>query len=54
MLSPLIRSIAFWGTFYGTYHYARKDELTHQHVYPSYVILKQKIICDSWKDGFES
>jgi hypothetical protein len=40
MYSPFLRTVAFWGTFYGSYHYARKDELTKQPVYPSYVILK--------------
>ena len=53
MYSPFLRAVAFWGTFYGTYHYARKDELTQQHVYPSYAIFKQKVIKDTWSKGFE-
>lgn len=54
MYSPFLRSVAFWGTFYGVYHYARRDEATNQHNYPSYVILKQKVIADTWTKGFDS
>ena len=52
MFSPLLRSLAFWGTFYCTYQYAHRDENTQQHAYPSYVIMKQKIIQDQWNQGF--
>ena len=53
MYSPLLRTIAFWGTFYGAYHYAKRDEVTQQHVYPSYAILRQKVLKDTWNKGFE-
>ena len=53
MFSPLLRTLAFWGTFYGTYHYARQDENTQQYVYPSYAILKKKVISDTWEKGFD-
>lgn len=54
MYSPFLRTVAFWGTFYGSYHYARRDPQTKQHVYPSYLILKQKLIKDTWNQGFDS
>lgn len=53
MTSYLLRSVAFWGTFYASYHYARRDPVTRQHVYPSYAILKQKVLKDTWTNGFE-
>ena len=53
MKSPIFRTITFWATFYGAYHYARRDEVSGQHVYPSYVILKQKIISDTWSKGID-
>lgn len=53
MRSYLFRTLAFWGTFYTAYHYARRDPATLRHVYPSYFILKEKVIKDTWKNGFE-
>jgi len=49
---PFIRAIGFWGTFWVTYHYTRRDELTNQHFNPSYVIFKDKIVKGIWNDGF--
>ena len=54
MYSPLMRAVAFWGTFYCTYQYARKDPQTNQQTHPSYLILKQKLIKDTWSRGFDS
>ena len=53
MYTALPRAIAFWLTFYGAYNYASRDELTGHHVYPSYAILKQKLISETWEKGFE-
>lgn len=52
MQCTLFRTLAFWATFYGTFQYARKDPETKQYVNPSYLILKQKLIKDTWKEGF--
>ncbi len=51
MAGPIIKAVAFWGSFYAMYHYARQNEATGTYSYPSYVILKQKIIKDSWNNG---
>ena len=53
MRTTLPRTIAFWLTFYGSYNYASHDQLTGQHVYPSYAILKQKVFLETWEKGFE-
>ena len=53
MPNYLLRTVAFWGTFYVSYHYARRDPSTLRHVYPSYFILKEHLIKDTWKNGFE-
>ena len=53
MLTSLPRTITFWLTFYGAYNYASRDQITGQHVYPSYAILKQKLISETWEKGFE-
>jgi hypothetical protein len=50
--SPFLRAVGFWGSFYVFYHYARKDAETKQYVYPSYLIFKEKIVKDIWKNGF--
>jgi hypothetical protein len=47
------RTVAFWGSFYGMYSYARRDEVSRQNTHPSYFILKQELIFDTWKDGFK-
>ncbi len=52
--SPFLRSIGFWGSFYVFYHYGRRDELTGRYNYPSYLILREKIIKSQWKNGFNS
>lgn len=50
--SPFLRQVGFWGSFYVFHCYARRDEATQQHVYPSYLILKEKVVKDIWKNGF--
>lgn len=52
-MSSFWRTVAFWCSFYGVYHYAKTDELTKQYVHPSYFILKQELIFDTWKGGFK-
>lgn len=49
--SPLLRAIGFWGNFYVFYHYTQRDPLTNQYNYPSYLILKEKVIKEQWKNG---
>lgn len=49
--SPFLRAVGFWGSFYLFYHYSRRNEDTQRHVYPSYMILKEKIVKDQWKQG---
>ena len=51
MAGPIVKAVAFWGSFYMMYHYARQDELTGMYTYPSYVIFKQKVIRDTWNNG---
>ena len=52
--SPFVRSLCFWGSFYLFYHYSSRDPSTHKQRYPSYAIFKEKIIRDTWRDGFDS
>ena len=52
MYSPLLRAVAFWGSFYGFYHYARTNPQTKQHEYPSYLIFKEKVVKETWKNGW--
>jgi len=42
--SPFLRTLGFWSSFYIIYHYSRRNELTGRHNYPSYFILKEKVI----------
>ena len=50
--SPLLRSIIFWTSFYTMYTYSSRDPHSHRQLYPSYAIFKEKIIKDTWRDGF--
>lgn len=52
--SPFFRAVGFWGSFYVVYHYVRRDPETNKHAYPSYLIFKEKIIKDTWKNGFNT
>jgi hypothetical protein len=52
MKTSLPKTIAFWLSFYGAYNYADREPVTGQHVYPSYAILKQKIVAETWEKGF--
>lgn len=49
--SPFLRSVTFWGSFLLTYNYASRDAVGRQK-HPSYAIFKEKIIRDTWRDGF--
>lgn len=49
--SPFLRAVGFWGNFYVFYHYAQRDPVTNQYNYPSYLILKEKVIKEQWKNG---
>jgi hypothetical protein len=50
--SPFLRSICFWGSFYVFYNYSGRDPVTRSQKYPSYAIFKEKIVKDTWRDGF--
>lgn len=50
--SPFLRQVGFWGSFYVFHCYARRDPATQQHVYPSYLILKEKVVKEAWRTGF--
>lgn len=50
--SPFLRQVGFWGSFYLLHSYARKDPLTHQHVNPSYLILREKLVKELFANGF--
>lgn len=50
--SPFLRQIGFWGSFYVFHSYARRDPVTQQHVNPSYLILKEKVVKEVWNNGF--
>jgi hypothetical protein len=50
--SPFLRSVAFWGSFYVFYNYAGREVQTGRQRYPSYAIFKEKIVRDTWRDGF--
>lgn len=49
--SPFVRAVGFWGNFYVFYHYAQRDPATKQYNYPSYLILKEKVVREQWKNG---
>ena len=42
----------FWATFYLATKYAKKDPNTNQYVHPSYEILKQQLVIDQIRNGF--
>jgi ribonucleotide reductase beta subunit family protein with ferritin-like domain len=50
--SPFLKSILFWGSFYVFYHYSSREPLTNRQKYPSYAIFKEKMVRDTWRDGF--
>jgi hypothetical protein len=50
--SPFLRSVCFWGSFYVFYNYSSRDPISKRQRYPSYLIFKEKIIRDTWRDGF--
>ena len=50
--SPFLRQVGFWGSFYVFHSYARRDPVTQQHVNPSYLILKEKVVKEVWNHGF--
>ncbi len=50
--SPFLSSVIFWSSFYCFYHYSSRDPQTNRQKYPSYAIFKEKIIRDTWRDGF--
>lgn len=50
--SPFLRSICFWGSFYVVYNYSSRDPRTNRQNYPSYAIFKEKIVKDTWRDGY--
>ena len=49
--TPFLGKVIFWASFYTFYHYSGRDERNRQK-YPSYAIFKEKIIRDTWRDGF--
>jgi len=50
--SPFLKSVCFWGSFYVVYNYSSRDSITNRQRYPSYAIFKEKVIRDTWRDGF--
>lgn len=52
--SPFLKSLCFWGSFYVLHKYSSRDPYTNKQRYPSYAIFKEKIIKDTWRDGFNS
>ena len=52
--SPFLRSVCFWGSFYLMYQYSGRHPITNRQNYPSYAILKEKLIKAQWRDGFDS
>jgi hypothetical protein len=52
--SPFLRGVCFWGSFYLFYNYSSRDPVTNRQNFPSYAIFKEKIIRDTWRDGFNA
>ena len=50
--SPFLRSVCFWFSFAFFCKYSGRDRQTGRQNYPSYAIFKEKIIKDTWRDGF--
>jgi hypothetical protein len=51
--SPFFRTVGFWASLYVFQNYSSKDNSTHQYNYPSYLILREKIIKATWNDGYD-
>ena len=51
--SPFLKSVCFWGSFYLVYHYSGRHPITNRQNYPSYAILKEKLIKAPFRDGFD-
>ena len=51
--SPFLGKICFWSSFYIFTEYSGRHPLTDRQNYPSYAIFKEKIIKDTWRDGFD-
>ena len=52
--SPILSGILFWGSFMFFQGYASRDPRTGGQRYPSYAIFKEKILRDTWRDGWNS
>lgn len=50
--SPFFRTIGFWGSLYVFQNYSSRNGETHRYNYPSYLILKEKIIKNTWNEGW--
>jgi hypothetical protein len=50
--SPLFRTIGFWASLYVFQDYSSRNVETHRYKYPSYLILKEKIIKGTWNNGW--
>lgn len=52
LIGPVLRTVGFWGSFYVFTSYSGKDPATSKYRYPSYLILKEQIILETWEKGF--
>lgn len=52
--SPFLKSVIFWVSFYALHEYSGRDPYNNRQKFPSYAILKQKIILDTWNYGLDS
>ena len=51
--SPILSAIVFWGSFLFFHKYSSRHPVTGAQNYPSYAIFKEKIVKDTWHDGFD-